>query len=346
MSLNLLNLVIATTLGSFLLTILLFYISKIFPSIIEHPSGSIRKIHKKAMIKIGGISLLAINTFTLYYDNLQIILILIFSTFFLLLGILADMNKSFSALQRLILFFLLIIVYLLISDNFINHLDSNFATLLIQNSYISFFIFSTLCIALFVNGANLIDGLHGLKIGSMIIICISLYVQIPDNFNYLKAFLIVIITSSICLFLVNFILANIKSGDTGAYYIGFVIASISIYIHNLQIIHSFHLACILSYPIMEVTFTYFRRLANRENPFKPDSKHIHSRLYKLIRTKLNKISPEFSNRITSIILLSLQVLVQIFAHLYEVTGDGYVINFFIIMFMYAFIYIFLSKIKT
>ena len=343
MNITVLNVSLITILASLLLSLALLLFSRIFPQIIERPSNTIRKFHHKSMIRIGGVILFSICTFNFFFDYYQFKLLMIFAIFFLFLGIISDLNDDFSAKHRLTIFSLLIIIYLLISDNYISHLDSDFGTLISQNNNVALFILSLLSISLFVNGTNLIDGLHGLKIGSILIICCSLILQISNENIEIFYFLICIISALSYLFIVNFFFANIRSGDTGAYYIGFITATLSIYIHNLNLIHSFHLACILSYPIMEVSFSYFRRVLSGTSPFKPDSKHIHSMAFILINSKLPNISNGVCNRLASLFIIILQTIMQLFGSFYEITKDGYVINFFIIMFIYAFIYIQLSR---
>ena len=69
-------------------------------------------------------------------------------------------------------------------------------------------------------------------------------------------------------------------GDTGATFLGFILASLSIQgMFKLYAIVSFAVPfLILGIPIFDICFAIIRRLAKHQNPMKADRGHIHHRL--------------------------------------------------------------------
>ena len=78
----------------------------------------------------------------------------------------------------------------------------------------------------------------------------------------------------------NFNPAKIFMGDTGATFLGFILASLSIQgMFKLYAIVSFAVPfLILGIPIFDICFAIIRRLAKHQNPMKADRGHIHHRL--------------------------------------------------------------------
>mgnify|MGYP001260354091 CR=1 FL=1 len=318
---------------------LLFFFSKNNDYLVENPSREIRKIHKRQMIKIGGISFASLILLNIFIDNYQLILILFFSLAFLIIGILSDMIIKFGYYTRLLLFIVFITIYLIVSNNYISNLEFILLNSILQVTFFSY-LFSLLAYLLLINGTNIIDGLHGLKTGSMIIILIFFIYHLPLNQTELIIFLTCIVSASFPLFLINFFISNIRSGDAGSYYLGFIVGSVAIYINILGLMNPYHIACILSYPIIEIVFSYFRRIANKKNPFKPDNLHLHTLFFYFINTKLsqNFINIENSNRLASTILLLLQIIFNFLIIFFAAKTSDYIyfIGFIFINYLLAY----------
>lgn len=324
----------AAIISTFLI-ILLFYFSNKFEFISESPSSTVRKIHNKKMIKIGGLAIISYLVCIFPSSSYQILLLSLFSLFFLTIGLVADLNKDFGAKTRLIIFFGLISFYFIISGNYILHVDAEIINNFILFHPINVFFFSAFSLILLINGVNLIDGLHGFKLITMILIIIILIFHIPFYEKDLLRFLYCLLTSCIILFIANFFTARIKSGDAGSYFIAFIIGCTAIYVNNLKYMNSFYIATILSYPIIEVTYSYFRRIYNKSNPFKPDNLHLHSLLFQILRNKLLNISKDNQNRISTIILFLYQLFSQILIFIFAETSFHYIISLIILVFNYV-----------
>ena len=135
----------------------------------EVPSNTVRKFHKKRMIKIGGISFMPLVLLIYYYDITQINLIIFFSVIFIFTGILSDLNHIQSANLRLLLMTLIVIIYLIISENIIFQVNFFIIDIVLSLHYLVGFIFTLFALLLLINAINIIDGLHGLSVSFAII---------------------------------------------------------------------------------------------------------------------------------------------------------------------------------
>jgi UDP-GlcNAc:undecaprenyl-phosphate GlcNAc-1-phosphate transferase len=74
--------------------------------------------------------------------------------------------------------------------------------------------------------------------------------------------------------------AKIFMGDTGATFLGYILATVSVQgMFKLPTIISFVVPFLmLGLPIFDVTFAVIRRLAKGQSPMSPDRSHIHHRL--------------------------------------------------------------------
>ena len=131
------------------------------------------------------------------------------------------------------------------------------------------------------NAVNFIDGLDGLAVGvsgisAGTMLVISLLVAEP------QVALVMACLLGACIGFIpyNKNPASIFMGDTGATFLGFILAAMSIQgLFKLYAIISFVVPfLILGVPIFDITFAVLRRLAKHHNPMKADREHIHHRL--------------------------------------------------------------------
>ena len=257
------------------------------------------------MIKVGGFMYLSI--YLVLFENIsqEILLIIYFAIPFMILGFLADTIDNFRASSRLVLMIIITTIYLLVSQNYILSLDMNVLDRLIQNYIFLPYALTLLSIIFFVVGVNTIDGLHGLKTGIILIILSNFIYYIGQSKINSYEILYLLITVTIILFIINFVTGVIRSGDTGSYFTGFVIGSLSINLNSENVLNAFHIAIIVGYPVIELVFSYARRVYSGSSPFQPDSLHLHSLVFKYlckyIRSFQNKT--EACNRIATIVIL-------------------------------------------
>ena len=131
------------------------------------------------------------------------------------------------------------------------------------------------------NSVNLIDGLDGLAVGvsaisSVTLLVVAFLVSEGDIATLMAAL------AGACLGFLpyNRNPAKIFMGDTGATFLGYVLAVVSIQgLFKFYAIMSFAVPfLILGLPIFDTTFAFIRRIANGQNPMSADRSHMHHRL--------------------------------------------------------------------
>ena len=141
--------------------------------------------------------------------------------------------------------------------------------------------FTVLWIVAITNAVNLIDGLDGLACGvstisSMTLLVISLVVADGP-----AAVLMAALAGGCIGFLpYNLNPAKIFMGDTGATFLGYVLAVVSIQgLFKFYTIISFAVPFLmLGLPIFDTCFAILRRVSHGQSPMAPDRGHIHHRL--------------------------------------------------------------------
>lgn len=131
------------------------------------------------------------------------------------------------------------------------------------------------------NAVNLIDGLDGLSCGISTISAGSLLFVTILIGEFQIALLIAILVGSCIGFLpFNMNPAKIFIGDTGATFLGFVLAVISIQgVFKVHAVITFIIPfLILGVPIFDTTFAIVRRILTGRHPFSADRGHLHHRL--------------------------------------------------------------------
>jgi len=143
------------------------------------------------------------------------------------------------------------------------------------------------------NAINIIDGFNGLASGVSVILLSSFAAA---SYIYGDQFMLGIITVLIVaiagFFVWNFPRGKIFLGDGGAYFIGFVLAEISILlVKRNPVISPWFPLVILVYPIFEVFFSIYRKRFKRGlSAFKPDRVHFHM----LVHRRVTRSNPKTS----------------------------------------------------
>ena len=136
-------------------------------------------------------------------------------------------------------------------------------------------------IVMMTNAVNFIDGLDGLAVGvSGISTATMLVIALLLGEESLAVVLAALLGACLGFIPFNFNPATIFMGDTGATFLGFVLASISVQgLFKMYAVISFMVPfLILGVPFFDITFAVIRRLAKHQNPMTADRGHIHHRL--------------------------------------------------------------------
>ncbi len=138
-------------------------------------------------------------------------------------------------------------------------------------------LFTILWIILMVNTVNFLDGLDGLASGvSSIAFFILFFLSLgPTVMQQETALLCIILAGCTLGFLpYNFHPAKIFMGDSGSYFLGFMLAILAI-ISGGKVATAL---LILGLPILDAFWVILRRLLHSRSPFIADRKHLHHRL--------------------------------------------------------------------
>ena len=320
--------------------------------IIEHTQNDPRKIHDKEVTRIGGfiftslLYYLLINSFEKFnFPELDINTIVIYSFIIFSIGFYEDITNSLSYKIRVFLLIITIFIFV-VSNNFhVYDFDHKIIDSFINSSIYLTLFFSILSIFLLVNGFNIIDGLNGLAIGVSIIILLNIsYLSFNSN-DFIFLLSTSLLIPSLLLFAINFCFGEILLGDGGSYFLGFLISTLCIVSSQYNIIHSFHIACIVFYPAFEIFFTFLRRIAiDKSSPFLPDEKHLHLMFFTLIKNFniINKKSNTFKNSASSFIILFIFTIINLFMLIFR-ESINFSLLFILLIFLYLVIYFFIRK---
>ncbi|HFU5573894.1 TPA: glycosyltransferase family 4 protein, partial [Enterococcus faecium] len=136
------------------------------------------------------------------------------------------------------------------------------------------------------NAVNLIDGLDGLAAGISLIGLITIgiigYFFLHASTVYIPVVIFCLVASIIGFFPYNFYPAKIYLGDTGALFLGFMMAVLSLQgLKNVTFVSSISLLIVMGVPVTDTFFAIIRRKANRVSFSTADKKHLHHRLISL-----------------------------------------------------------------
>ncbi len=241
-----------------------------------------RKSQKKPIPLIGGFIIYLIVLFNfLYFKNVNEKIFYLSSIFFII-GLLDDKFKL-SPNIRLIILTICSIIFLYKFPYFnINFLHfENFGKIYFYSQ--TTVIFTVLCLLLFQNSMNMIDGINGLS-GSIFLI-LFFFILIKSGFEPIY------LTIIFCLLI--FLIFNFKNkffmGDSGIYFLSIFFGLNIITISNDNIIYTEEIFLIMMIPGIDMLRLFIIRIKNKKNPFKPDRLHIHHLIENKTKSKLKTL---------------------------------------------------------
>ena len=237
-----------------------------------------RKVHQKIMPRLGGLAIyisFVIGVFIMRPESSQLVAIMVGSTIIIVTGILDDMFELSAKVKLLgqIIAALVVVFWGGVQVEFIN---LPFTEGVLHFGYLSIPM-TILWIVGITNAINLIDGLDGLAAGvsSIALITISIMaILIPNPFVVIMGSILLASTLGFLIF--NFHPAKIFMGDTGALFLGFMIAVLSLLgFKNITIISLVIPIIILGVPISDTFYAIMRRIVNKKPISAPDKSHLH-----------------------------------------------------------------------
>ena len=337
-----------------LCSIIIFILNKLFYKIkLPNSLGRIERhhIHEKKILRIGGffflfcfyliliINYLISNYFFSITSNL--FLFLIFSFIYFIVGFIDDLIEYNNVLRFIILFALSLFSVIFFDFQIYGLFESSE----IKVNYFFKVVFTSFCLFVLLISFNIIDGLNGLIVLYSIII-FAIFLTLKFIFlNSLDYFLIVYLIVLFSVLFYNFPNANYFMGDGFAYFIAFSISYFTFDIHNkiFPIINEWFFACIFAFPVIELFFSFSRRLFIKNSIFSADKLHLHYLLLNYL-TKRFSLPNQLSNPLTSIIIILFIVIYMIILLAINYYNDLYLIYlFFSYLFFYFMINLFLIK---
>ncbi|MDC3170806.1 undecaprenyl/decaprenyl-phosphate alpha-N-acetylglucosaminyl 1-phosphate transferase [Prochlorococcus sp. AH-716-E13] len=290
------------------LTIALFVTTYLIPKIILFgrkynliDKSDKRKKNRENMVRVGGISIFIgffisqIITFGFLniihiediFLNKNTFLALAGMLFFFLIGLFEDFF-TLSPFLRLALQALVMSV-IWYQGFGIQILDISFLNLKsteLMLSPILNFLITFLWLVGVTNAINWVDGLDGLLGGTALINFLGIASISFYQGNFTLFYISLSLVGCCAGFLVyNFYPSRIFMGDSGSYFLGFSLASLSILTFtsfNAETLlgdFSIHKSlCLLAIPILDMIFVIFLRIKEARSPFLPDRSHLHFRI--------------------------------------------------------------------
>jgi UDP-GlcNAc:undecaprenyl-phosphate/decaprenyl-phosphate GlcNAc-1-phosphate transferase len=251
-----------------------------------------RRVHKKAIPRLGGLAvyagvILALSTLPLVDNFLtqslrehkaEIVLTLIPATLVLLLGIYDDLRGT-NAVTKFIGLGLIASLFYALGGR-IEVLKIPLVGTLHFPSTVSFIVTVVWMVGI-ANAFNLIDGMDGLASGAALFSSLVMLVVSLGNGSHLPIVVTLVLCGSLAGFLrYNFNPASIFLGDSGALFVGFTLAALSVLGTQKATTAVAVITPILAFglPVVDTGVTLARRLVSGKPIFQGDKEHIHHML--------------------------------------------------------------------
>lgn len=315
-----------------------FFWKKIYTSLSLKEYSSKHRIHKDEVPRIAGLIIylfLTVLAFFALNSNLLNI-ILISAVPLMIIGSIEDLFHNTSPKIRLIFMVLSALLFILLLPSELPDIDLPIINKVLSITFIkeTFFIFSILII---INGNNLIDGVNGnMALTNIIQLFVLAQLAFTMNDYQIMKLSIILLIPLLLFFLFNYPFGNIFSGDAGAYFYGFSVSAVVIYLFGLyeQLI-SWGAVLILIYPSVELLFSFIRkRFYENVSPFTPDTKHLHSLVFRFF-------DKQFSSFHNSFVVLFLLPFIFVPFVVFLFVNDLFVItlSIFIVFISYVIMYL-------
>ena len=218
-------------------------------------------------------------------------------------GLLEDITAKVSPTKRMAATFISIVILFFMGDIAISFLGYDWIDHYLSNNIILSLLFTVLVVGGVVNSINIIDGYNGLMPGYSILVLLAIaYIARILGDDLVFQLSLILTASLVGFFIFNFPFGKIFMGDGGAYFVGFMMASIGLMlgIRNEEVSHWFVLLLFI-YPLYETAFSIYRKKIIRgTSPSQPDGFHLHMLIYKrLVRCKTFKNNKTICNSMTS-----------------------------------------------
>ena len=263
---------------------------------------SVQKFHSRAVPRIGGlgimVAMLAMVSWLFISHNTDatgFALLILSSLPAFIGGMMEDCTKKVRSSIRLILTMIAAVLGFYLLDAGVFRLDVPFVDLVIAYWPVSL-LFTMIAVGGVANAVNIIDGYHGLASMVSILMFAALgYVGFLVGDTLIWRTSLAMMGAILGFFVWNYPRGLIFLGDGGAYFIGFMLAELSVLLvaRNPGVSPWFPLLVII-YPVFETIFSIYRKVVLRNIPADvPDGAHLHMLVYKrMVRWAVGSKAPK------------------------------------------------------
>lgn len=250
---------------------------------VDLPDG--RKIHGKAVPRLGGLAILAATVVTLLGSGVPLRGIAPYLGGFLLVAA-TGFADDVSRLRPAVKFagqVLAAAFFVWASGESLRDLGDFAGTGAVRTGWFAPF-FTVFCMVGIMNALNLSDGLDGLAGGISVIAAVMLGVFAYLQRDWTSLAILVALSGGVLGFLrFNSYPATLFMGDTGSMALGFCLSAVAVRLSQRTGAEAspMTLVVVLALPAFDTLLVMLRRLLHWQNPFLPDKTHLHHRLMDL-----------------------------------------------------------------
>ena len=259
----------------------------------------------------------------------------------LMMGLVEDVTRTVGVRWRLLATMGAGVVFALATGYVMDQVDLPGVDWLLS-FYLVALVFTGFSMGGVANAINIIDGFNGLASGSLMIM-LGAFAFVAHQVGDDLVFALALLYGGLVLgfFLVNFPLGKIFLGDGGAYFAGFLLASLGVLLpaRNPEV-SAWTAVLICAYPVIE-TLASMRRKARRDGHSvgQPDRVHFHMLAHRrYARRILRKQRADLRNPMTSVVTWPLPILTALFAAIAWNSALASAFFFFVTVFIYGQLY--------
>ena len=206
------------------------------------------------------------------------------AAFAVLVGLFEDLTKAHRVAVRLVGTMLSGVVFCLLSGYAVTRLEIPFLDQVVAVPFFAI-AFTAFAVAGIAHAMNIVDGFHGQAVGTgLFLLAAFAMVSLGAGDEEMAGFCLVVAGVFLGFLVVNFPLGRIFLGDGGAYFLGFVLASVAVLVPARNPALSPWVSMIaLAYPLQETLFSILRKRRQGTSPFDPDRLHLHMLIYRRVR---------------------------------------------------------------
>lgn len=214
----------------------------------------------------------------------------------LLLGLAEDISKNISIRARMFATLFAGLIFSFATGYSIKTVYWNWLDVLLALPGFSI-AFTAFSIGSASNAVNIIDGFHGLASGTLLIMLSAIGIiawNVGDTVLFEISLAIIAVIAGF--FFVNFPFGRLFLGDGGAYFLGYLVAVLSVMLAERNLaVSPWILPLILSYPLTELVVSISRKIRRKgHHPGKPDNLHLHMLLYRRIKAEFGSNLNEYA----------------------------------------------------